>query len=188
MEYRKGILKTALADSLRVLMQKKLFSKITIKQICDETGVIRATFYNYFDDKYDCLDYIVYQDIAESAMPYVEKGDLKGALTAAFTVIEQNKQFYRIAYDVTGQNSFEDMVRNNLQKCLTAYLGSHRKKGYLEMYSSDLLARYYANSLEFSVHYFVFDRKEHSVKAMVQMTMDLMGSLFRDFSVSTGSL
>ena len=184
MEYRKGILKQALAQSLRELMLKRLFSKITIKQICDDTGVIRATFYNYFDDKYDCLDYIVYEDIAETAMPFVEKGDLRGALKTVFTVVQDNKEFYRIAYDITGQNNFEDMVKNNLQKCLNEFLNKYRRKGYLEKYSSNLLARYYANSLEFAVHYFVFDRKEHSVDAMVQMTVDLMTNLFKDFSTS----
>ena len=53
MEYRKNIMKNSLAENLRYLMQRKVFEKITIKQICDETGVIRATFYNYFEDKYD---------------------------------------------------------------------------------------------------------------------------------------
>jgi Transcriptional regulator len=53
-------MKVSLAENLRALMVKHLFEKITIKQICDETGVNRATFYNYFEDKYDCLQWIVY--------------------------------------------------------------------------------------------------------------------------------
>ena len=53
-------MKNSLAENLRYLMQRKVFEKITIKQICDETGVIRATFYNYFEDKYDCLNWIVH--------------------------------------------------------------------------------------------------------------------------------
>ena len=56
MESRRATMKSALAENLRVLMTRKMYEKITIKQICDETGVIRATFYNYFDDKYDCLN------------------------------------------------------------------------------------------------------------------------------------
>ena len=54
--------KDLLADSLRDLMLKKPFEKITIKQICDATGVIRIVFYNYFSDKYAALEYIVYRD------------------------------------------------------------------------------------------------------------------------------
>ena len=65
MENRRGMMKSFLYENLRDLMQKQMFEKITIKQICDATGVIRATFYNYFEDKYDCLNCIVYHDIAE---------------------------------------------------------------------------------------------------------------------------
>ena len=50
MEQRKARMKDFLAESLVVLMQEKPFEKITIKQICDRTGVIRATFYNHFED------------------------------------------------------------------------------------------------------------------------------------------
>lgn len=39
------------------LIAKNPFEKITVKQICDESYVPRATFYNYFEDKYDLLEY-----------------------------------------------------------------------------------------------------------------------------------
>ena len=110
MEYHKNLMKISLAENLRSLMLRHMFEKITIKQICDATGVIRATFYNYFSDKYDCLNWIVYHDIVENTKDYVESGDFEKALTAALEVLIQNKQFYRIAYHVTGQNSFEDMI------------------------------------------------------------------------------
>ena len=83
-----------LAQSLKELLKTKAFEKITIKQICDATGVIRATFYNYFSDKYDCLNWIVYHDIVENTKDYVESGDFEKALTAALEVLIQNKQFY----------------------------------------------------------------------------------------------
>ena len=49
---KKSMMKVNLCESLRGLMLKRPFEKITIKNICDETGVIRATFYNHFEDKY----------------------------------------------------------------------------------------------------------------------------------------
>lgn len=52
---KRGMMKRFLAESLKELMLQKSFEKITIKQICDKTGVIRATFYNYFEDKYGRL-------------------------------------------------------------------------------------------------------------------------------------
>ena len=49
--YQKVNMKDLLAQGLLLLMKEKPFEKITIKQICDKTGVIIGTFYNHFIDK-----------------------------------------------------------------------------------------------------------------------------------------
>ena len=43
-------------ESLCQLMMDKPFEKITVSDICDVAMIPRATFYNYFEDKYDLLD------------------------------------------------------------------------------------------------------------------------------------
>ena len=42
------------------LLKEKSFEKITIKEICDKGNYPRATFYNYFEDKYDLLKFYSY--------------------------------------------------------------------------------------------------------------------------------
>ena len=44
-----------LAESFKQLLIKNPIEKITIKDITDGAGVIRPTFYNHFQDKYDLL-------------------------------------------------------------------------------------------------------------------------------------
>lgn len=46
-----------LTDTLTELLEKEPFEKITIIKICEKSMIPRATFYNYFDDKYDFLNY-----------------------------------------------------------------------------------------------------------------------------------
>jgi len=46
-----------LTASLTRLLEKKPFEKITVIDICDESLIPRATFYNYFEDKFDLLNY-----------------------------------------------------------------------------------------------------------------------------------
>ena len=43
--------------ALTQLLQVKPFEKISVIDICEKALVPRATFYNYFDDKYDLLQY-----------------------------------------------------------------------------------------------------------------------------------
>lgn len=56
MERKGEMTKLLLGESFKELMQKKPFEKITIKMITDAAGVIRPTFYNYFQDKYDVME------------------------------------------------------------------------------------------------------------------------------------
>ena len=181
MENRRGMMKSFLYENLRDLMQKQMFEKITIKQICDATGVIRATFYNYFEDKYDCLNCIVYHDIAEGMIACIGSGTVEEALEGMLKNVEDNRAFYKLAYNVTGQNSFEDMIRDNLALVFREYLARNRRPGSLEKYSNDLLARYYAECVAFDIREFVF-RKDSSlgIREMRQMIIDLMSVSLSD--------
>lgn len=79
-----------MADSLITLMKQKTFSKITIKQICDQTGVIHIVFYNYFIDKYEAFEYIIYCDIYKSALPYIENKQFQDALKIILYIVQEN--------------------------------------------------------------------------------------------------
>lgn len=46
-----------LIRSLSVLLTKKSFEEISVKEICEMSLIPKSTFYNYFEDKYDLLDY-----------------------------------------------------------------------------------------------------------------------------------
>lgn len=47
----------AFSSSLMQILETKAFEKITVGEICDACNYPRATFYNYFDDSYDLLNY-----------------------------------------------------------------------------------------------------------------------------------
>ena len=55
--------KELLADSFRSLVLTMPFQKISIKMITDGAHVIRPTFYNYFQDKYEVIEFLFDQDI-----------------------------------------------------------------------------------------------------------------------------
>lgn len=48
---------SAFKDAMFLLLAQKPFEDITVQALCDEAAYPRATFYNYFDDKYDLLNY-----------------------------------------------------------------------------------------------------------------------------------
>lgn len=50
----------AFSTTLFTLLAHKSFDSITVQEICDNSNYPRATFYNYFDDKYDLAQYCWY--------------------------------------------------------------------------------------------------------------------------------
>ncbi len=168
---RKSAMKINLCESLREIMLKKPFEKITIKNICDEAGVIRATFYNHFEDKYDCLNAIVAMDIVD------ELPDEKIDIDTMFKALAENKLFYRIAYRVEGQNNFKDMMVDNIA-LIIKHIFKNKRNAYLKEEFSDLfLARYYATLIELYVHEWIFSNESFSFDKLRL----LLGSSFYDF-------
>ncbi|MFL2101269.1 TetR/AcrR family transcriptional regulator [Desemzia sp. FAM 23991] len=47
----------AFSKTMFILLAKKPFENISVNEICEISNFPRATFYNYFDDKYDLLNY-----------------------------------------------------------------------------------------------------------------------------------
>lgn len=48
---------SALKNAFLILLYNRNFSKISVNDLCIEAKVSRSTFYVYFDDKYDLLEY-----------------------------------------------------------------------------------------------------------------------------------
>nr|WP_278414907.1 TetR family transcriptional regulator [Mediterraneibacter faecis] len=89
---------------------KKSFDKITIKMITDEAGVIRPTFYNYFRDKYEVMEWLLWEDVFKEVSKLMEQERGMESLKLLFRKFEEDKTYYEKVFEVTGQNSFEEML------------------------------------------------------------------------------
>lgn len=69
---------TAFSQTMFELLAQKPFEEVTVGELCERAQYPRATFYNYFDDKYDLLDYC-WRTLAERVWP-VEDGTAEDEL------------------------------------------------------------------------------------------------------------
>ena len=53
-------IKYKLANAMKECMVSSPVEKITVKEICDTCGVTRQTFYRNFQDKYDLINWYLY--------------------------------------------------------------------------------------------------------------------------------
>lgn len=148
---------TLLAESLKELSVKHPIEKITIKEITDKAGVIRPTFYNHFQDKYELLEWIIMTEILEPIKPLVKNGMVDQALILMFTSIEKEKEFYTKASRLEGQNSFESIVKQCITDTLMEVFGerSEPMKLPFSWLTTQMVAEYYAQSMCYLVMFWI---------------------------------
>lgn len=110
MERKGEMTKALLGQKFKELVVKKSFDKITIKMITDEAGVIRPTFYNYFRDKYEVMEWLLWEDVFKEVSKLMEQERGMESLKLLFRKFEEDKTYYEKVFEVTGQNSFEEML------------------------------------------------------------------------------
>ena len=148
---QKREVKVLLADSFKELVLEKPVEKITIKEITDRAGVIRVTFYNHFQDKYELLEWICREEIVSPTKILFQNNMRREAVTFIFTAILKNKEFYSHVAHTQGQNSFSSTVRQLVSETIEEHFLAN-KSGKHEKYSlltAKWIADYYAMSLTY---------------------------------------
>lgn len=167
MNNRKEDVHTALQESFKNLILKHSFDKITIKMITDGAGLIRPTFYNHYADKYEILEQICYDDIFKGSEMLIENRMPYEAIYYMFSRIENNKEFYIQAAKVKGQNSFEEIINNNLIKMfkeLFKQYGTNNKTK--DKFSANDISEYYSRGLTFIIKRWIEEGVSISAKEL----------------------
>ena len=133
MERKRELTKNLLAESFKELLIKGSFDKITIKMITDQAGVIRPTFYNYFQDKYEVVERIIKDEILQPIRPLLqsemmEDGMEKEAIYLLFRKMEKDRIYYLKAFEVTGQNGFEEILEKKIRQLIEELVSRHKIK------------------------------------------------------------
>lgn len=100
-----------LAESFKEIASSKAIEKITIKEITDRAGVIRPTFYNHFQDKYELMEWIIRTELIQPMKPLLKEYRFTEALNLPFDALLESREYYTQAAKLEGQNSFEDTLR-----------------------------------------------------------------------------
>lgn len=122
--------KELLAESFRELVLTMPFQKISIKLIADKAGVIRPTFYNYFQDKYEVIEYLFEKDIKSKIQIMLDNDMEPEAIRLLFICFEKNGKYYRNLFEIEGQNSFQEYFSAYIQDTFLELLRKHPIKHF----------------------------------------------------------
>lgn len=166
----------AFTEAFFALVCEKSFESLSVSEICDRSGYPRATFYNYFDDKYDLLNYywstVAGQIDFDSFVKYSKDEVFDIYVNRIYDLMEQHESKIS-ALLVNNPNggyflsSCQLYLSKSIEKMLKIILGDK-----VLPVSATLLADYYANTL-----LLVFGHR-FSSKSGIRTKSDTMDSLY----------
>ncbi|MBQ6525284.1 MAG: TetR family transcriptional regulator [Clostridia bacterium] len=101
------IMKEAIGAKTKELLRKQTLDKITVSGICEKTGIDRKTFYRYFKDKYEVVEWIYLHDYFEKT-DATEDWNMWDYFTEVARQVYAEKEWFLNAFRSEGQNSFRD--------------------------------------------------------------------------------
>lgn len=112
-QYTKRVLK----DALLKILKSKPISKVTIKELCEEAGLNRGTFYLHYNEPNDVLREIERDFVQEKFSffdPYM-KNDNPDQLAKLFGAIMQNKELSLVLFGPNGAPQFTERIKSRVQ-------------------------------------------------------------------------
>lgn len=94
--------KLKMAEALKRLVPVIPFEKITVSDITNECGIHRQTFYYHFQDKYELLDWLLYNELLSPFIDGFNLDNMYDKIFNAFLTIYNEKEFYQYALRVDG--------------------------------------------------------------------------------------
>lgn len=182
----KNFTKRLLSDfssGLLELLQEKKLESITIAQLCERTNYPRSTFYNYFEDIYDLMDYC-WETISEQIK------------IADFQTIEHDKRtlvLFDMVYDYMEANrtSIDKLLgRNPIDGAMLLSLDRFIKKTIYHMVTEcqfsykypvpyEIVAQHYSNTVQMILSACFLDKTITKKEALSYMDF-LLGTLERE--------
>lgn len=142
----------ALIVSFKELAVERPIEKITIKEITDRAGVIRPTFYNHFQDKFELMEWIITKELLLPTKPLISAGMFKESLTLLFTNLAKDKGYYSRAVNLDGPMTFHQIAMNAVRQFFLEVLKeltSGKTPKYIWL-SPEVMSTFYAQAMVFA--------------------------------------
>lgn len=143
---KQEITKRILTDSLKKLMKKKTIERITIKEITDESGLNRQTFYYHFKDIYNQLEWMFEQDVVKLIKKHEGEKIWKEGLLDVFNYFKENREICKCLLRSVKREQLYDYSQNHLRNIFRRTIDELSEGIEIKDKNKEMLADYYVIS------------------------------------------
>lgn len=141
------ITKKKIAKSFKDLLKNDDFEKISVSMIMEYTKIRRQTFYEYFLDKYDLIEWIFLNELKEQVtdnLTYISGYQLLHEITLFFSA---NRQFYRKLFLIVGQNDFSSYFNEYCKQIIEKIIREYRQQPFNNHKDHNFFVEYHSYAL-----------------------------------------
>ncbi|MDZ5254448.1 TetR/AcrR family transcriptional regulator C-terminal domain-containing protein [Clostridium sp. LIBA-8841] len=172
--------KELFANSLKKLMREKLIEKITVKEISEDCGLNRRTFYRHFKDIYDLLEWICKTEIDEKIHESLDFQHWQLCFYDLLDYFYENKEISYSLIRFSNRKYIETFICNSINKIIINVIENNKELFNLSDYNEKFLCNFY--SLSFTallLQWIESGMKESPEKLVKNISKILEGSIGR---------
>lgn len=168
--------KQDIIETYKNLVIQKKCSKITVKELCENLKISRPTFYKYFKDTYDIVEFILVNDGIYQTKVLVDHKIDKYMITEAWYLsFYKNKEFYYYA--------IQDETQNSLFNTLISRIALLNREYFMEtmdFQDASYFAYKYASTQAMLLKKWILDGMVVSPRKMAEYFLkDILNGIYR---------
>ena len=113
--------KEALGNALKKMLSIKPIDKITVKDLVEECGVNRQTFYYHFDDVYDLLEWVFEEDANRVLPDEIFYDEWREHVIMFFRYLQDNRSFVLNIYNSQNRSYLLRYFKRRLHYCIHGF-------------------------------------------------------------------
>ena len=143
--------KEALAAAMKKMLAVKPIDKITVKDLVEECGVNRQTFYYHFDDVYDLMEWVFEQD-ADRVLPSEIGTDIvserwRECVRIYFRYLSDNRSMVLNIYNSQNRSYMLRYYRERLRGCVHGFAVIAAEDKSIEWADLEFVVDFYVNGV-----------------------------------------
>lgn len=136
--------KKLIADTFTKMLISMPIGKITVTKLVEECGVNRQTFYYYFNDIYDLMEYSLMDKIEEFLANEEGGADWQGSVGRLIDFFTQNRKLVLHGYDAQNRTQYELFLQRNLFKTFFKFAENYSKYDRLPEGKAEFVSRMFS--------------------------------------------
>lgn len=157
----------AIVSSIKKLLNEKPLNRITIKDITDDCGVNRMTFYYHFRDIYDLVEWMCKEDAERIKAQHKEDGNWEELLISFFNELRDNKIFFLNIYRCISREEIEKFLHMVIDEMVMDVINTYPESRYIREEDKKFIARIYSYSFAGIMLDWIKNNMEDDPKALV---------------------